>query len=726
MPVTTDPMIRAARTATTADLLAAAASAPRRHADPARRSSPQVVFDQPVERTVGRERLLARIEEELHGARSVTLRGRRGVGKSRLLAELHHRHVGPTHLLVGTDAAAGAVQVPTVRDRPGGDASLLLLIDDAQHLPGREIARIHALREQPWCRVVTAVASDANEAVSSSYGPWWRSSRWRSLEVTPLSRTATAELLAELLGGLAAPQLVRAVWQATGGHPVAVVELARDAYEQGAITPGTECWRQVAPLPVGRLTALVGDRFAGLTHEGWHDLAVLALAGPLPIRVAGRVLRPATVKELEARGLVRFGSSRAGRTLAIADAVHAEVVRAGLDAEVHDRLLREVADTLDRSGPGAGRELALARWRLEVGGWSPTQLASAAARARCAGATELAVSLADAAVRDGAGEDARRVRALASVELGASADAATAPEQEPVLHAQALAIGAGRWDEAIAHLERAHATAADEVTTRGYAAVLAVLGGQPTRAATLLEAGELGHLGAAAGALLAAARGDVDVLRQAAMQVRGCEDAHDLLPVGRDLVEGAVLLLDGEAHLDDRLDTAQQRVDRALGQTSAATAWWFAVEGWLRWQAGQLARARQRLTSALLACQDADPVRLRPLLLADLGVLAAFTGAAVEAQWRLSRIGEDRDTNAAVAHRCEVATALVAGHARGARPMVPVLAGAAHEAVRQGRAWDAAWTWRLAASVGEPGDLDVPAEALAGAVDQRESERAVG
>ncbi|MFU8840524.1 MAG: helix-turn-helix transcriptional regulator [Nitriliruptoraceae bacterium] len=673
-----------------------------------RKDGPEVA----VLRTVGRERLLTRIERELDQARPVSLRGGRGVGKSRLLSELSSRHIGPVRLLAGREIEQGAAAAPTVRDRPDGDRSLLLLVDDAQRLPSLEVARLHALQNQPWCRVVTTVSTEDGAALPAALGRWWLTERWRSLEVAPLTRTATAELLEQLLGGLPEPRLVHTVWRASGGHPVAIVELVRDAQELGSIVPGTDSWRQVGPLPVRRLSALVGDRLAGLTDAARHDLHVLALASPLPIRFAGSLLHPAAVKELEGRGLVRFRAGRAGRTLSIVDAVHAEVVRAGLQPEEHDQVLREVTTVLERCGSDAGRPLEVARWRLQIGGWSPQDLGTAAVHARCGGQTGLAEELAVAALQGGAGADVARLRALAGVELRAGRTAA--PATDPLVGAQAAAIGAGRWSAAVESL-RSICAGVPRSDALAYAAVLATLGGRVVKAEDLLAAGAAGPLAATAELLVAAERGDADAVASASQRVEPCEDGLALLPVADELARGSLLLVATEEPIEDRIEQAALEVDRALRELSSTTAWWYAVEGWLRWESGDLTVARRRLTSALLASVDVDPIRLRPRLLADLALLAALTSAVIEAQWRLGQVGDDRVTNPAVALRCEVTELLVAAQAAGEQPDATALVRLAELALQDGRDRDAAWAVHLVARLTEPGSIDPPAAELAAA-----------
>jgi DNA-binding CsgD family transcriptional regulator len=417
------------------------------------------------------------------------------------------------------------------------------------------------------------------------------------------------------------------------------------------------------------------------------------------------------------------------------DAVHAEVVRAGLAVEDRDRVLRALADALDRCGAAGRHHLDVAGWRLQVGGWSPEHLGDAAVLARCAGETGLAVALADAALRDGAGSAAARVRSLAGVELraGQATGPGPAPQvgvpddassvTDPLLAAQALAIGAGRWQEAVDGLLAPSASTDTRAevgveVARGYAAVLAALGGRGHVAAALLEGDDPGPLAEVAGTLVAAAAGDVDQARQHAERIAVCTDGQDLVPLASELARGHLLLVDTDEPLEDRIEDAAAEVDKALARLSAGTAWWSAVEGWLRWEAGQLGLARDRLTSALLACADADPTRLHPLLLADLAVLAASTGAAIEARWRLSQLGEDRTSNPAVAHRCAVAEALIGTHPSSGpldHDTATTLLRLAAEAAQEGRGRDAAGTCHLVVRRAVPASLEVPAVTLAGA-----------
>lgn len=707
-------------------------------------------------RTVGRERLLQRVERELVAARSVSLRGGPGVGKSRVLDELHRRHLGPVHTVAAGSSDALAAIADEVAEPPEGEQSVLVLVDDAELLPRLDVARLHAWQERPWCRIATTVAADG--AAASQAGPWWEGERWRCLDVAPLTRTATGELLAQLLGGPAEPRLVHELWRLSGGNPVAVGELLIDARQTGCIAPGADSWRLVAPLSLRRLTSLLGERLEGLSEVALHDLQVLALASPLPIRAASSLVHPHGVKELEARGLARFRSGVAGRTLAIVDTVHGEVVRAALLDEERARLLGEVAAVFDRLELTDRRRLDLARWRLELGGWSAQRLHDAAVLARVHGEVTLAHDLASAAVALGAGAPTSRLAALGATERCAGAPV-DAPSGEPtsgvcaqkaggegveavlpaverrgprptevgpvdvdalLVAAHARAIGGGRWAAASAELLAAAPRVAtdrrDEVVA--YAALLSALGGEVSTAQrTLAAVGDrpgatLGEgtaveapgpvLAAVAEAVVAAARGDHERVMEAVDRTAAAwsQGGPVLLPIAEHLLSGLELLSDLERPLAERILEADDEVDRSLQRFGAETGWWYAVDGWLRWRSGDLAGARHRLVAGVLACRSADPLRLRARLVADLAVLAALTGSAVEAEWRLGQVGADRHQHPGVGERCRLAELVVGVVRHGVTGLGPGLLELGRAAATAGRSLDAADTLHLAARLG--------------------------
>ena len=679
--------------------------------------------------TVGRRHLLTRLAQELASPGPIGLRGERGVGRTRLLAELAQRHTGP--LLYSLPAVTST----QVRSAAEGGQPLLVLIDDAEGLGRLEVARLHALASLPGCRVVATVAQDA--AGPHSLGPWWVGEGWRCLRVAPLDRTATGDLAAALLGGPPEPRLVHELWLATGGNPRSIQTLVRDAHECGAVTPAADSWRLSAPLPVAALARACADRLAGLSSQALHDLQVLALVGSLPIRAAASLVRPQGVRELESRGLVRFRTGPDGRRVCIADASLAAVVRRGLDDGTRTALLTAVADVLDRHAPTGVVGLDLAGWRLQVGGWSPDRYAMAARQARVAGATVRSHDLASAAVATSGDPGAARLAALAAAERCAGAPVepragttlespcaalAATTHDLPALAAptdadallvtcHGLAVGGGRWADAATRARTAlpgiDADRRGEVA--GYAAFLTVLGGDPRGAARLLAEGEeadpstaVEPLAVAAHALLAAAKGDQEGVRCAVERGRAllAEGPPLVLPMMDDLLRGLDLLNAHDEPFAERIAEADAEVDRCLRTFGAATGWWYAVDGWLRWEAGDLAGARRHLVSAVLAGRTADPLRLRARLLADLAVLASLIGAVVEAEWRLGQIGADRDLNPAVAHRCEVASLLVAANRRGIAALGGELLELAARAGAGGRILDAAATGHLVVRMG--------------------------
>lgn len=702
--------------------------------------APQIAATRhPDARCIGRERLLDRVERYLAQHRPVTLRGAPGVGKTRLLEELGGRHLGPVHRV---GAAQEGATVPCVRDVPDGMQPLLVLVDDAQRLARLEVARLHALQAQPWCRVVAAV--DSHAGPDDRLGSWWQGAPWQRIEVVPLDRRATAALLVRLLGGLAEPRLVHEVWRITGGNPVAITMLIADAQATGGVGPGADSWRLVAPLPLRRLSAPITARLEGLSDVARRDLAILSVASPLPVRAAASLLDPRAARELEAGGLACYRESAQGRTLAIVDPVHAEVVRAGMLPGERREVLGTLAAAFDRLDVTGRRRLELARWRLEIGGWSSLQLSAASVLAHGAGDPGLAGDLAAAALDADSGDSsaaasARRMAALSTVERCAGAPVDPATGRSPcevvdvaddgwagtALHArvraQVLAVGTGRWSEAAAQLVDLDATDPDPAR-RAHAGLLLALGGDVTGARVVLGDTVDAHeqppsvgadgdpAGVATAVLAAVAAAVVGLWSGDSAQVQSAHEAvasllpqlgtETIVPTAEHLLAGAHLLSDVDRPLRERIAEASDEVDGSLRSFGAETAWWYAVEGWLRWQAGDLATARDRLVAATLACRSADPIRLRAVLVADLAVLAGLSGAAVEAEWRLGQVGTDRSSNRAVAHRCALAELLVRHTRRGADDLGPALLALADRAAEEGRTRDAVQTWHLVARLG--------------------------
>jgi DNA-binding CsgD family transcriptional regulator len=548
---------------------------------------------------------------------------------------------------------------------------------------------------------------------------------------------AVAARVSELLGGIVDPRIVREVVALTGDDLEAATEVVVDAKETGCLEQGPDAWRLVAPLPTRRLGALVTARKGEFPSTLQRDGRLLALGSPLRICVAGTVLDPQRVRELEALGWARFRGRGAGHQVVIADRACRTAVLAEVDDEERATLLGELADAMEARPGSLQREdlLRVARWRLLVGGWSAERFATAAACAHATSETRLAATLARRADQLDGGCRAAVLEAVALTVHG-DLDGAIAAERrararssspEETAHvalatAHRHAVGHGRWHRAARSLEE-HAEVARSDRSAGkvraYAALLHALDGDPVAAdrVTTRAAGEVGDTKTrvvveVASAFAAAARLDRPGVKRAAAVVAELSRGHHEVPLAAHLARGLVVLDADARPPQERLRVVAEELDHAIDGPDAVLAWWTTVAGRLHLVGGDLVAANDRFMEAMLLTERADPVRLRPRLAADLALVAALSGLPTEAQRQLRRLDEERGSSTAIAARCQLVEVVVAaceGDQAEARRRALVGGDAA---VAAGRLRDAVFAWHLAARFG--GDARAALDRLTG------------
>jgi DNA-binding CsgD family transcriptional regulator len=682
---------------------------------------------------MGREPVLGLIARALDRGRSVLLEGPSGFGKSRILEVVAERHPGP---VIRSEAAQlAAIDAP----RPHGEVPTLVLVDDVDPSDPATAMDLSRAAHPDGVRLVAALT----RAPASAPEPT-PAGRWCRIAVPPLSRTATARLIAAELGGLPAPELVAAVWHASGGNPGAVIAVVLDAKETGCIEQGCETWELRAPLPVRRLAELVAEDLAALAGEGRSAAELLALHSPLPIRVAAAVLTPAGVRQLERSNVVCFERDTHRRSVALIDARLAEVLRAGMTRERRSELLGWLAEAYDRIDLSDADLAVVASWRLEIGGWSSERFLAAARAARAVNRPVIAARAAERALQLGAGEEARIERAVAQLHLGRTdhakpgvgrAGPETSSVRLGVLAAYERVMVGGRLDAATRGLATRRGAVADGSAQRdvdAHLAALQALGGRISEADGLLGETDAPSPPTAAGrvaltvghAIVAADRLGAPSAGQPS-DVEAVGHGEPLLPLADDLVRGLRLLTDDELPPQDRVEAAEVELDTALERVRGETAWWLSVVGWLHLRGGDLAAARDRLLAARRVTDDVDPIRLRPLVTADLALIAAAAGATTEAERRLDQVGDDRDTLPRVAARCGIAEALLRAQRDGEDPAVRTALRTGDEAVVRGQLRAGVEAWHLAARLGAGAPARERLEGLAASVDHRDLRLAV-
>ena len=594
---------------------------------------------------VGREELLARAGGALDRGRSVWLHGPTGIGKTRLLAAL--------------------ADTSTPSGRP-------IAIDDLDVRWADERAEVRSLLTQ----------RDRPVLVTTATAPRGGADGFEVIAVPPLERLATGALVASMLGEPIDPQLASEVWRAGGGHPAATRTLVLEAKEIGSIELGSKGWELIAPLPLGQLTDLVEARFADLTPEARAAAELLAFGSPLPAGIAARLVDPAAMRELACRELVRLPTSGGGGEVALAEPLDGEVLRSVLPRATRRARLKELTAAFEAAGWPEADDAALlrvARWRLEIGGWSPDAYARAAVAAVRADDPRLAARTLRRVVSAGGNRPVVRLVDPADPQepVGDALDAARrgwVARAEEALEALAADLHDQAGDDDPGEVATADAGRFDTADER-------VRG-----PASLVEG------------LVAFDRLDPEGLTQAQRTAAAFDDVRSVL--AHRCLTALDTLGAGAVPLPERLAVSRAELDTALCGDGGGRGLWLGVHGQLLARRGDLRGAYDLLVAAARACERRDPWQLRPLVVAALAEVAASVGNTIEAEQRLLGIADRRGTHARVDTRARCAEAMIAAQREGQDAGRPIAIAAGDAAAGDGRVRDAVEAWHLAVRLG--------------------------
>lgn len=633
---------------------------------------------------VGRQRELEFIRRALSASRTagVLLAGSSGVGRTRLAQEAvatavaagahtqwaHASQSASTipfgavaHLLPPPNGAeAGRAQLlhQTARhlvSRSDGQRTVLCL-DDAHLLDDASATLVHQLTATRTAFVV--VTAPTGTHVPDPIFALWKDRLVDRLDVHPLDRAESDELIMAALQDQVDGATLHQLWRLTLGRPLFVRELVEGGLDDGYLACDDGVWRWRGPMtPPARLVDLIETQMGVLTPGERLLVEMLAFGESVGIEMLTRAGAGRVLASIERRGLL--ASEKVGRRveMRLAHPMYAEVVRMRTSVrrsrEVHRMLAGALSATPSRR---AADRLRLATWRLAAGLPTPPELLiTASGRALEVKDYQLAERLARAAVEHRAGFIAHHRLARALVGLTRCQEAETLlSELDPagldedertqlaITRATNLYWGLGKADQAEQILRRVAATdlqqrKRDELDT--------------VRAGFLLHSGNCQDGLAAVSGVLQRREADDRALLQAlttatqAMSISGrsaqaVEAAELGLELERRVPEvatpwGHVQLEAGRCggyalagRLDEAGRLAQDGYQRALAQRWPLGAELFAL--WL----GHVNRMRGRPRTALSWLRDAaasaDPEGaapfFRPAILGNLTMAAVLTG----------------------------------------------------------------------------------------------------
>jgi len=338
---------------------------------------------------VGRAREFSEVRHLLGpdaASRGVALFGEAGVGKTRLVDEAvdAERQAGRAvewvrateaareiplgsfaHVLAPTDGAHHPddllhLALTRLRER-AGSAPFVLAVDDAHLLDDVSVALLHLALTQSPVRVLVSVRT--GEPLSQGLVALWKDDLLRRLDVEPLPRDATEELVVTVLGDRVPTSLLDRIWELSHGNALFLRELVTTAVERRATGVAGRIVLNAGAKD--RLRDLVEEHLRLIEPEWRAALEVVAVGEQVPLAAAERLIDPADIDALERRGLVEVVDAGETEMLQVVHPLHREVLAASLPRLRRRALLRDLVgavgdlDSFDR--------LRVATWRLASG-----------------------------------------------------------------------------------------------------------------------------------------------------------------------------------------------------------------------------------------------------------------------------------------------------------------------------------------------------------------------
>jgi len=396
---------------------------------------------------VGRREELAFIGDAFGetDSRGVILAGAAGVGKSRLAAEslaLAASDGFTTSWAVGSRASAsipfGALahllpeDIPLSPDRGNvlriaagaivgrtGEERFVLGVDDAHLLDDQSAALLQHLTLTDRAFLLLTVRS--GEPAPDSLVGLWKDQMFEWLELQPLSRDETEELLESALGTHVEDGTTHRLWDLTRGNPLYLREIVLGALDNGSLVSTGGLWRWRGPVAPGqRLLGVLGSRLEGLPREDRELLEVVTLGEPLELGIVESLASPGAVGRLEERGLVEETRQRRRKKVRPSHPLYGEILRAEVTPARTRAVHKALAEALEATGARRSEDLLrLAAWHLEAGSLGrPGLLFEAAGRALALFDYSLAERLARADAETEAGVEASHLLAVAVIAQG--------------------------------------------------------------------------------------------------------------------------------------------------------------------------------------------------------------------------------------------------------------------------------------------------------------------
>lgn len=342
--------------------------------------STDVVFHWPI---TARDTELDAVESALGRGSGAILVGGSGVGKSLLLSTALERAAdeGRTVLSVGGASWNSGTRAkgfgslaeclesvePSTLDGAAAERPVVG-IDDAHLVDAASGHRLHRLVAAGRLSVLATSRKDA--ITPAGIDKLWVDRLIDHVEVAPFDRAALGDVLRARLGGHTDTSTLERLWAATHGNALMLRELIEHSLEDESLRclNGTWVWQGLTERPGKRLSDVIRLGLRDLSHDENELVNMLAVAEPLEVDIAAASGLAHAAESLDLRGIVTVERTGARVDLRLAVPLSRVVVASRMSDLTAQRLRRQVADALERTGARRVEDvLRIVSLRMEAG-----------------------------------------------------------------------------------------------------------------------------------------------------------------------------------------------------------------------------------------------------------------------------------------------------------------------------------------------------------------------
>lgn len=317
--------------------------------------------------------------------------------------------------LAGSDSlqlVRGVIDSLTAASTSG---TVVVGVDDVHLLDDLSTFVVHQIVQRRAAKVVLTMRD--GDLIPDGVQELWKDGQFDRLDLQPLSGDESAALLSATLSGSVDPHAADRLWDLTRGNVLYLRLIVEQEVADGRLASQYGSWRWIGePIVPRGLVELIESRIGALPDAVGTVLDALAVGEPIELAALNRIADPEAVEEADARGLIRLDDLDTDVEVRVAHPLYSEVRRKCAAPTRLRRLRGRVAVEL---GSGADRDdvrIMVRRATLSLDSdLAPDAdlLVKAAQGAIWLADLPLADRMAQAAVRAGAGPEARFIRAHA-------------------------------------------------------------------------------------------------------------------------------------------------------------------------------------------------------------------------------------------------------------------------------------------------------------------------